>query len=147
MKYESKKSQEGAVGSGYKSAFRLGPDGQPMKYKEHKKHHEHHHHQHGSKEKKVRKVLNENEDLDNSMMMADVPIKREDNVSAPAGVSEMSKQALKKLLDHFLHLLQKRDNEGHFAQPVNPANAPGNSLALNRYQFSFSILSSLSVDN
>ena len=129
MKSESKKIHEGG-GSGYKSVFKLGPDGQPLKYKRHKKH-EHHHHQH--KEKKVRKVPNENDDLDNSLMI--VPIKREDHGSAPAGVSDTSKQALKKLLDHFLHHLQRRDSSGHFAHPVNPADAPGKVLAQNSYSY------------
>lgn len=104
--------------------FKDGIEGETPKPKKYKKH-DHHHH----KEKKIKRESGFNEDLDESLMMAS-SIKREDLDSNPAGVSEASKAALKKLLDLLLQQLQKKDTDGHFARPADPALFPGIDVPL-----------------
>jgi hypothetical protein len=65
-----------------------------------------------------------------SKTLPDGSIKLEDGSevasSKPVVASESSRVALRKLLEHFLHCLQRKDSEKFFAQPVNTAHAPGN---------------------
>lgn len=98
--------------------FKDTVDGEAPKPKKYKKHDQPH------KEKKIKRESAFNDDLDESPMVVS-PIKREDHDSNPAGVSEVSKQALKKLLDLILTQLQKKDTDGHFARPADPALFPG----------------------
>jgi len=81
--------------------------------------------------------LFQNLDLDGSFAanpasktLPDGSIKLEDGSevagSRPVVASESSRAALRKLLEHFLHCLQRKDAENFFAQPVNTATAPGN---------------------
>ena len=99
-----------------------GPAPPVHKHKKHK----HHHRQHKEKRLKQaalnllknRVIKTENcYDLDGSMVKLEGP--------KPVGVSDASRQALRKLLYHLLHLLVKKDEERFFAKPVNTATAPG----------------------
>ena len=107
----------------FKEAMEGGETPKPKKYKKHD-HKDHHH-----KEKKLKREsafsgLDDPDRMDDSMTMVS-SIKREDLESNPSGVSEASKQALKKLLEQLMHLLQKKDPDNHFARPADPALFPG----------------------
>jgi CRISPR/Cas system-associated protein Cas10 (large subunit of type III CRISPR-Cas system) len=111
-------------GSGLKMVLKIGGSESSHvhvhKHK-HKKHKKHHH----NKDKRLKDAAIKKEsidqDLEGSMAINDPSSSKQD----PMGVSEKSKQSLKKLLDHFLHHLQKRDVDSFFARPVNAAEAPG----------------------
>jgi len=70
-----------------------------------------------------------------SRTLPDGSIKVEDGSevvsSRPVVASESSRAALRKLLEHFLHCLQRKDSENFFAHPVNTATAPGNVQQFN----------------
>jgi hypothetical protein len=97
-----------------------GPKSGHSVHKKHR-HHRHHHRHHKDKSKKDAAVA------DVAVQQQQVlSIKRENTEgSNPAGVSEASKAALKKLLDHCLHHLQRKDANNHFAFPVKTSDAPG----------------------
>ena len=101
-------------GSGLKMVLKVGGS-ECVHVHKHKKHKKHHH-----KEKRLKEDAIKTETVDPDLEGSDPSSK-----TSPIGVSEKSKQSLKKLLDHFLHHLHKKDTESFFARPVNAAEAPG----------------------
>ena len=115
------------VSSGFvhKPTTNFAPAPQVHKHKKHKNHHK------PNKEKHLKRAANIL--LKNKFIKTENDFNPDGSVIKLEGsksvvVSDASRQALRKLLDHLLHLLLKKDEERFFAKPVNTATAPGKKI-------------------
>lgn len=112
------------------------------KDKEKRLKHKLHHQQHMLKKALKQEALDEGEQ-DQSIAEGEIPIhpkayseglKNPVDISTansrPDGVTDSSAKSLKKLLEHFLHHLQRKDTNQFFAIPMNDQIAPGYSQVI-----------------